>query len=1307
MSLESCIRKAGKAFNREDADAIRAIRDDMYVPGGPLTKEEANQAAIEEYIEILNDERAMIMTQISAAGGYLADPKLSPSKFAEQAGKNLEEATRKVPRKGAMRPPHETRVIDYKTGQQLPESFRKAAVKGEVLDPNIRIEISDERTYRSIEFMWPDFYNMHPQQILTIVKRFDEKAALGLAKSFNLVPRDTKVLDVRKINKARAADLYEELRGIDSEFHTPPKELKLGMSIQDQWFHGWAAEIILDWMKKNESLPLYYKVEDPFEREFVESNPEHPLAIATKYEKVMREAEQAKPGPLRKLVNKIVDAGDMTKEAVLAAVPQTKIPDFIKYGMDDVRRYTRTVKKMDAWMNKHIEGHHALAKTWLKFNQKFKDGAKLLGEFMHASTLAGVDVPAFQMPDAAALKKMNKQKRAMWAKRQADHKRLLPFWEKLDKMGERIMYQQFAYNPTRDTMEPRGPAVEVSEAQHIYLQVRDTYMNMRTSLMWNLEKRIRDTEADEASKAALIARLRKQFESGEITPYFPLSRFGKHAAAAYIKNDEGKWEPIGFIKRENRRERNDWVKEMRAKGFRVIPFEETATDLEMLNKIDPNFVANVTELLQDTTVVTEDPETGEPINTPGSSIQDEIWQMYLRTLPEISARNAYIHRIGRLGFTHDALRAFSDHTFHGVHQTAKLRFGHELSELLKDIEGNAQLLMQRGDHIRNWQEGHLPEGFEDATLHEVMFARIPEYADLYSKLKADAGVAGAAVHEPSHQQALEMILKEADVDGPWATPISEEMKRRHSYNMNPRSAPWSTKLTALGFFWFLSTSPAAGVLNLTQTPISAYPILRARFAGKGAGLALWKASGQYATAPTIDKMLDKLRGDERKAMTEFAQIGMFSKTRTRELMGLSEAGTAYSGRQEQILEIVGWIFHKTEEANRVVTALAAYRLSREKGRSHTEAVLEAEELVEMSHYDYTNTNRPRFMQGDMGRVVFLFRNYSLNMQYRLIRDFRDGVWRNDNIPKEARKEARSRLLGIIGMTTIFAGVSGWPLFWAAEMVANNLLGDDDDPFDTKTQMRKLVYDSTKDMLGEVWGQKTATAIMKGPWSAFTGADLSQRASLNNLWIREIPQQKWDDPEALMLHLMGELAGPIAGMGFNYAAGFRDIGAGHLDRATEKFSPKWLGDYMKALRYAQQGAQTYQRDMIVSPEEFTSVDLFLQAAGFTPTRLADRYEQNRAIKDMETQLRNRRSDLMNRLFMAWRLEDRATAREVLQDIAEWNKTNPRYPITPEGIMQSARQRAAYDARTIGGAAVEKRLQYLQQEQRFTAPPETQE
>ena len=1305
-SLEGCIRKAGKALTKEDAKAIRAIRDDLVAKGVKDTDIDVNQQAVDEYLDILEFERENIMRQVEAAGGYLANPNLSPSEFSVQAGKNLEDATRTFPRKGIYRPEAETEVIDYKTGKEVPgvaartaaivNARGKEAKSDKFRDPNLTFDILTERTEKTVEMLYPDFYTLNPRQVLNIVATFDMQAALGIAKKFNLVPANARTLT----------------------------NMRMKEGYQDMEFYDWSAKVIADWITKNETLPLYYKVEDVLERDMVEANPDNPMSATIKYAQVVAEAETAPPLGIQKARNWLRDT--LGIKGSLGAVPQTKLKDFVRWGMESVEQYTATVKRMDAWMNEEMEGHHLLATNWLNFNKDNKDGAKMLGEFMSASTLTGVDVDSFAMPDAATFKKMNKEKRALWQMRKENYARLAPFWEKLGKMGKQVTYQPAVYNPKSETVAAEGESKKVSEAQMIYLSVRDTYMAHRSMLIHNLEKRIMQTEADQAAKAALIAKLRKQFEAGHISPYFPLSRFGKYQAVAKTKDGE----VVAFIKRENSRERNEWMRDMRKEGFVVTPFDEKHSDLEQMGSIDPDFVAMVTGLLDDTSIKHKDPVTGEETSIPGTSVQDDIWQAYLRLLPDMSARKHFIHRKGRLGFTHDALRSYADHMFHGTHQMAKLRYGYLLGEHLKNAEEEAVIVLQRSAGIRNmldleWR----PPGFEDSSIHEVMWDTTlggPRYRTLYArnKKKMDEKAASDA--------AVKTMLAESDHDGPWAVPMANALKRRHAYNMNPKSAPWSTKMTAFGFLWFLSTSPAAGVLNLTQTAISAYPILRAKFSGMGSGMELLKASKDFATQPWmgldkqgVHRMTAKLQNDkgkdgkqlkdigERAAMEEFWNIGIFSKTRTRELMGLSEGGSAYSPKVEKYMEWAGYIFHKTEEMNRAVTALAAYRLARkklagEKGLSvesqHIQAIEMAEEMVEMSHYDYTNTNRPRFMQGDMGRVVFLFRNYSLNMQYRLIRDFRDGIWRNENIPIEERREARSRFLGIIGMTTIFAGMAGWPLMWGVEAIANNLLGDDDDPFDSKTEMRKLVFDATSEHIGEVWGQKIASAVMKGPWSAFTGADLSQRASLNNLWVREIPENLKDDKQGLLLHLMGELAGPIAGIGFNYAAGFDDIQRGHPDRAIEKFTPKFVGDVFKTIRYATSGAQTYQRDMVVSPEEMTSMDLFLQSAGFTPTRLADRYEQNRSIKDMEQKLRNRRSDLMNRLFMAWRVGDRSDARDIMKDIMEWNKANPRYPITPDGIMQSARTRAQYDMRTVGGVAVDKRLQYLQEQQRFTARPQ---
>ena len=48
-SLEGCIKKAGPAIRKNDADAIRKIRDDIY-GSGEVSRSVANQQAVDEYL---------------------------------------------------------------------------------------------------------------------------------------------------------------------------------------------------------------------------------------------------------------------------------------------------------------------------------------------------------------------------------------------------------------------------------------------------------------------------------------------------------------------------------------------------------------------------------------------------------------------------------------------------------------------------------------------------------------------------------------------------------------------------------------------------------------------------------------------------------------------------------------------------------------------------------------------------------------------------------------------------------------------------------------------------------------------------------------------------------------------------------------------------------------------------------------------------------------------------------------------------------------------------------------------------------
>ena len=167
-----------------------------------------------------------------------------------------------------------------------------------------------------------------------------------------------------------------------------------------------------------------------------------------------------------------------------------------------------------------------------------------------------------------------------------------------------------------------------------------------------------------------------------------------------------------------------------------------------------------------------------------------------------------------------------------------------------------------------------------------------------------------------------------------------------------------------------------------------------------------------------------LTGRELGAFRELEKSGIIDKTMAHDMTGIAEGGVSYSPRYHKVMKVAGWMFHHAERFNREVTAMAAYRLAfgkfkakHSEGLAHNLAIAEAIEMTRLSHFDYANSNRPRFMQGDVARVVLLFRQHSINMTYRLIRDFQQSFWGKG----QDKKIAQRQLAGMLGMTLFFAG----------------------------------------------------------------------------------------------------------------------------------------------------------------------------------------------------------------------------------------------------------------------------------------------
>lgn len=123
------------------------------------------------------------------------------------------------------------------------------------------------------------------------------------------------------------------------------------------------------------------------------------------------------------------------------------------------------------------------------------------------------------------------------------------------------------------------------------------------------------------------------------------------------------------------------------------------------------------------------------------------------------------------------------------------------------------------------------------------------------------------------------------------------------------------------------------------------------------------------------------------------------------------------------------------------------------------------------------------------------------------------------------------------------------------------------------------------------------------------------------------------------------------------------------------------------RYASEGVSTVHGDPII--EETNLGHVIKQSLGFTPADVSERYEQNSRMKNRETRIENKRTKLQRKLAEA--LINRETVpQSVWDEVFEFNRTYPEWPITPDTVRKSARSRLQARARSEFGIQINPKI-----------------
>ncbi|WP_336915654.1 PLxRFG domain-containing protein [Vibrio cholerae] len=921
-------------------------------------------------------------------------------------------------------------------------------------------------------------------------------------------------------------------------------------------------------------------------------------ALAQKQNALVSKIKQALYGA--PVIGQSLDALGRNKYAMLTLRQMGEVSTVIDKPLGKmIDAYQDEINAMVVTQNMLAEEAAKMAEDlsdWAKANPKEADE---LFAFAHEATLADVDPSeAFQSREEELKESIAKQERILKEEGGLNSERGSKAWKTLQEERE-LLEQEPNRRKRHVELRPKFARLN-AEQKRRYRQMRDHYRAQSERMNKALEENIVRAVFDAKIRKAMLAELRQRHERAAKGLYFPLSRHGDYWIDFADENGERQ-----FMMFETKGEMELAAEKLRKAGFSLN--SGMKAQFNAVQKASLPFVADVLQLVEQANMHTPAKE----------SLSDEIYQMYLRTLPARSMRRNFIHRKGVAGFSQDAVRALADQGFRQSRQQARL------------------------DHM-DILDNHLDS--------------IQKY-----------------VHElPNNVEADRVV---------------EELNKRHEWVRNPSRAGWAQKLTSLGFVWMLGLTPAAALVNLTQNLQVALPILGSRYGMAESSKMMSQATAQYLKAaftrnrPKGQGILGSvLTGGEKEAMRRAVAQGVIDVTQAADLAGLAENPNAkYSGTWNKAMNIIGWAFHHAEVFNREVTYIAAYRLAMKKHGDHEKAIADAIKDTWDSHFDYSSINRARFMQSDMAAVALQFKQYSQNMTYYLWANLAKAL--KGETP-EVKSMARKQLLGTLASTFFIGGAGALPL-WAittAIEAAQEIVGDDDEPFDAETELKR--------MLAEAFGKENAALIWYGALPSISG-----RISLNDLWVRSINRDV--DASTAYVEYMKQALGPIlGGIGVSWAQGLSDISNDQFARGIERIPPKAIKDVLKTARYINEGGVTTKNgDEIVI--DLTAFELLGQASGFAIGRANLQYDENNAIKNYETFIVKHRQSLMNAYYTAYRLKDGEAMKSVMVKIRKFNQSQygKRNPITTEILRQSLKVRARKRSITQNGVQVNPKMNSL--------------
>jgi hypothetical protein len=795
-------------------------------------------------------------------------------------------------------------------------------------------------------------------------------------------------------------------------------------------------------------------------------------------------------------------------------------------------------------------------------------------------------------------------------------------------------------------------------------------------------KRLRDVRADLMRETLDPAEAKKKGDVFWDVPadlfqkdYFPFMRDGQYWL--YVKAKKGKRERRLYTF-ENAKELNR-AKLAVAKELGVDPNDQSeltfGNNIASLQEDFKNEDALMQKVFEIVNKAKATSDAGGSIEF--KDISDAIYQTWLMTTPERSARRRMMHAEEVTGFSPDVLNQFSRQVTAYANQLSKMAYA---GRIRGEIKGAYENIKDRPNDRQSKLRDVIDE-IKERTEQEIN----PEPQ-------------GAVVNFLNRMSFFYYLTSAATaLVQPTSIPIRVVPRLWRQYGYAKGTAMWVKYMNVYKSIGIAKTEKIKTGMG-DQLHALMPSVLGSDFLKKGPKAALLQKAAKAASERNLlqtvsDTLVQNEREVARKESRGVAGAAADVATETAKVMGVMFNGMENISRQVSFFMTFELAYDDFKAKNPQATEDEAFEHALEEGTS----------MIRDTMGDFSSFERPRLAKGNVTRALFLFKMYAIIQTKFFVQSFNAIVRGTGGDRVGAMKE----LTGVLMMAGMFGGLTGMPLYSLMAWALAEGFDDEDDEdvkrlmqldprmaYDSDTMFRKWIMDKMNNPEDKNSGVTLADMLIHGPVSAITNTDVASRTSLDlkNMWFRETAAEDSTAMSAIKFAIANIAGGQMAVQILN---GWDDFTEGNIENGLKKMLPAFFRSWVATAQAAHEGVKDSKGNVIIPKEDIDGFDSARSLLGFRPMDLARWQDYYITRAKNEKAIESEKRKILDGLEKGIRdgdIKDRADFDNyIAEEIIPFNRTypDPSLAITMDTIERSLKGRATARANTVQGMQVTKK------------------